>query len=100
MNGESGKLVDIKDREPNQHVIDRLKLLLSEAESGELRNLVYVTGYDDGSVTSSYVFDPRTARLGARSVLGELVLLLDDLKTNVQCSEGDSILAHWINGGG
>lgn len=90
---------DIKDMTPNARLVERLQELLEEAEKGELRHMLYVGGYEDASVCSSWVTDERAKYVAGRAMLGELGLLTMDFGGMLMRTEPERwVVAEWING--
>lgn len=83
-------LHDIKDREPNRATVELLEAALEQAKNGELRSFVMVKSWDDNSTSYHWSLDNRTHR---KPILGELVLLQNDLAINTGLEHGDSVLA-------
>ena len=85
-----GKLRDVKDRTPNQDLINNLESMLRDAMTGEIRTVLCICGWDDDSVTHSWALDERNSR---RKILSEIVLLQHDFVTNIGFEECNTILS-------
>ncbi len=83
-------LTDIKDRRPNQQLIDYLESLLESAKKGEIRTHVGVSLWADDTCTHGWEVDRRNSM---RKLLGEMSILHFDLLTAVAIHDGDTILA-------
>jgi len=81
---------DIKDRSPNQALIDLLEKQLELAKSGELRSAIIVNGFNDDSVEHVWAIDRRSSW---RMLLSELVILQHSFTVNIELRDGDSVLA-------
>lgn len=90
-----GTLSDIKDRTPNPRLVAVIEQLLAEAQSGEIRTLVYVVGFDDDGTGQGWAIDERTSY---KPVLGELTMLAHEYATNIGLRDGDSVLCHALEG--
>ena len=80
-------ITDIKDNSPNPILVERLKLMLAQAESGELRSLFYVCGFDDDGVGHSWSMDRRTTRY---RFLGAVTAGISDFTINRLAGQQDS----------
>jgi hypothetical protein len=83
-------LHDIKDRTPNQALIENLEKLLEDAKSGELRSVIWISGWDEDAVTHGWAVDWRNS---PRRMLSELVMLQHDYIVNIGFKEGDTVLS-------
>lgn len=86
------KISDVKDRSPNQNLILELNNLLKEAESGEVRSVIYVASYEDQGTKNGWAIDPRSHR---KILLAELVLLQNDFAVDI---DGNSIIGRFMSG--
>lgn len=86
---------DIKDNTPNQGLVDQLKQLLAQAETGELRSVFTICGWHDDCITHGWAYDVRNSR---RRILAEITLLQHDYITDIEFAENDSILAKRFEG--
>ncbi len=84
------QIADIKDTTPNPSLIRQLEMMLKDAKSGELRTLVWMSGWDNDSVTHGWSLDHRNS---ARRILAELMLLTQDFTVNIGFMDDDSVLA-------
>lgn len=87
------EITDIKDATPNLELIERLKEMLSQAESGELRSIFYVVGYDTDYTGASWMMDNRTSR---NRFIGAITLGATDFTINQLSADRDSALVHVI----
>lgn len=92
--GEIKDIKDIKDKTPNDDLVRHIEGLLKYAKSGEMRTLVYAMGWDDDSVTSSWVIDKRT---GSRRIVGEIEVLKSNVVTLINLQDPESILSKGLN---
>lgn len=81
---------DIKDRTPNRHLVERLEAMLEQAKSGELRTLLYVSGFSDDYFGHSWVIDDRNSTL---RMVGATTLFFNEVLTNEQFRDSDSVLS-------
>ena len=58
------EVTPIFESKVDQQTIDTLRELLTKAESGELRSLIYVDGYRDGSVGNGWSGQPNMLMIG------------------------------------
>lgn len=86
---------DIKERRPNEKLINSIEKLLESAKSGELRSMFYVCGWDDCSVNHGWAYDLRSAR---RPLLAELVLLQHNYIIDTEFAENETVLAKRFEG--
>lgn len=89
-------LHDIKDTTPNLDLVERLKDMLVQAESGELRSIFYVGGYDNDYAGSSWVMDARTT---GNRFIGAITLGAADFTLNQLNTEKDSIFRKILESG-
>jgi len=87
---EQTNLVDIKDMEPNHKLIEQLEMILEDAKSGELRTLVWMSGWASDAVTHGWAVDHRSSQ---RRILAEMVLLTSDFTVNIGLLDDDSVLS-------
>jgi len=80
---------NIKDKTPNQDLIDMLEKLLESAKTGHLRTCVGLFGWNDDRWTDGWQIDDRNSR---RRMLGEMSLLQHNLLTWVAFNDGDSTI--------
>lgn len=85
---------DIKDISPNKDAVEQLKILLEQAEKGEIRSLFYIVGYDNDSVTHGWSLDPRNT---PRRLLAEMVMGQHDFVVNLEFHERDSVLCQVLD---
>lgn len=84
------EIKDIKDMTPNPDLVAMLKRLLADAESGELRSHVGISGWDDDSTTTNWVLDDRT---NPRKMLAQMVMTEHDLVVKIGFQEGNTVLS-------
>ena len=84
------ELRDVKDRQPNQSLIDALETMLEQARKGEFRSIYYVKGWSDDNVTHGWALDLRTNR---RMMLAQMVMGQHDMIVNIELTDKDSVLA-------
>jgi len=87
---EQTNLVDIKDMEPNHKLIQQLEMILEDAKSGELRTLVWMSGWASDSETHGWSIDHRNC---PKRILAEMVLLTSDFTVNIGLLDDDSVLS-------
>lgn len=76
--------------EPNQALIDTLKGLLKDAESGELQAIAYVSDYTGSGV--GYGWSIPDIRRG-RMILGEMSIIQLDLASHISVQYGIGTIA-------
>lgn len=87
-------VADIKDRSPNQDLIDQLESMLGKAKEGKIRTMIAVYGWDDDFWTHGWAIDNRTTR---RRMLGEMSMVNYELLTNTALEDGNTILSKAFN---
>ena len=65
---------------PNEHLIERIKSLLKDAESGELLGLAYVCQWKGDSVSSGWSL----ANMHARKLIGEIEFMKRDMMEGIE----------------
>ena len=91
----TAELVDIKDREPNEALIDQLELLIEKARAGEVRSAIYAIGFNDDSTSTWWAVDSRQNR---RMMLAEVYLAAQDYGANILIADDTGALASAIKG--
>ena len=88
-----GNVTEIKDRTPNQEMVEQLEKMLQLAKGGEIRCYFALYGWADDSFTCGYSPDSRNSQL---KFLGEISLMQHRLLTAYELKDEDSPLSKAI----
>lgn len=86
---------DVKDRTPNQETIRLLRGLLEEAESGEVRTIIAVTGDCEDAWDHVWSMDSRNTFM---RMIGATAMMQFELQTNESLRDPDSVLRRNLEG--
>lgn len=88
------KLYDVSDPKPNAELVDMLCELLIDAQKGELKGMAVVCEWRKDRMSQGWSL-PKGTDLS--HILGELVLLQDNIKTKAQLRYRESVLLDYLD---
>lgn len=89
------KVRDVKDRSPNQETVKLLRGLLEDAEAGEIRTIIAVTGDCEDAWGHVWSMDSRNTFM---RMIGAASMMQFELQTNESLRDPDSLLRRGIEG--
>lgn len=86
---------DVKDRSPNQETINLLRGLLEEAEAGEIRTIIVITGDCEDAWKHAWSMDSRNTFM---RMIGAASMMQFELQTNESLRDPGSVLRRNLEG--